>query len=265
MSRIEIRCSLLLGVGVLIAMVSPVQAQSVPPCTPLPVTLTGLMVPVVAGMKDAPFSATGKQTFDQKLPGGNAIHGVVLSRMARDSSGRTRVETLRRCWHGQDGNIHAAWNVVINDSVAGKSLTWIIEDGASKVVHVTPYPNANQRTPTPEELARSKREAAFFQPPQSELQIEDLGTKNINGVSAEGKRETRKIPAGEEGNELPMTTVDEAWDSKQLGQKVMTIRDNPRSGRFVFVLVDVKLQEPDASLFAAPAGYTVEEIKPVNQ
>jgi hypothetical protein len=62
-----------------------------------------------------------------------------------------------------------------------------------------------------------------------------------------------------------MTTVDEAWDSKQLGQKVMTIRDNPRSGRFVFVLEDVKLQEPDASLFAAPAGYTVEEIKPVNQ
>ena len=158
MSRIEIRCGLLLGAGILIAMVLPGQAQSVPPCTPLPVLLTGLMVPVTADMKNAPFSATGKQTFEQKLPGGNAIHGVGLSRIARDSSGRTRVETLRRCWHGQDGNIHASWNVVINDSVAGKSLTWIIDDMASKVVRVS----ANPQPPTPEQLARSKRETALF-------------------------------------------------------------------------------------------------------
>ena len=33
MSRIEIRCGLLFGVGILLAMVSPVQAQSVPPCS----------------------------------------------------------------------------------------------------------------------------------------------------------------------------------------------------------------------------------------
>jgi hypothetical protein len=231
------------------------QAQGVPPCTPPPVQGGGPTV--VAGVKNAPFSATGKQIFDQKLPGGNALHGVVLSRIARDSAGRTRVETLRRCWHGQDGNIHAAWNVVINDSVAGKSLTWIIEDLASKVVRVTPI-----RDPTPEESAQSMREEALFQPPQGELQIESLGTKEINGVSAEGKRTTRRIPAGEEGNDLPMTKMNEVWNSKQLQQNLMTTSDSPTGGRFVFELEDVKLQEPDPSLFAAPAGYT---IKPANQ
>jgi hypothetical protein len=258
MSRIQVHWTWPLGAAILIAMASAMQAQGVPPCSPPPVQGGGPTV--VAGVKNAPFSATGEQTFDQKLPGGNALHGVVLSRMARDSAGRTRVETLRRCWHGQDGNIHAAWDVVVNDGVAGNSLTWIIEDQASKVVRVTSI-----RAPTPEESARSMREEALFQPPQRELQIENLGTKEINGVSAEGKRTTREIPAGEEGNDLPMTTVDEVWNSKQLQQKVMTINDSPRGGRFVFELEEVKLQEPDASLFTAPVGYTVQEIKPASQ
>jgi len=263
MSHIEIRCGLLLGVGILIAMVSPVQAQSVPPCTPS--TIAG-GPSATAGIKNAPFSATGKETLDQRLPGGNAFHGVGLSRMARDSAGRTWFERLTRCWHGQDGNIHATWNVSVNDNVAGKRLTWDTGDLATKVVYVTPLP-AYLQPPTPEVLAvlaQQKREAALFQPPQNELQIEDLGTKKINGVSAEGKRTTRKIPAGEVGNDLPMTTVDEVWNSKQLGQMVMTINDDPRRGRLVLLLEDVKLKEPDASLFVAPADYTVKEIKPAN-
>jgi hypothetical protein len=61
-----------------------------------------------------------------------------------------------------------------------------------------------------------------------------------------------------------MTTVDEVWNSKQLGQMVMTINDDPRRGRLVLLLEDVKLKEPDASLFVAPADYTVKEIKPAN-
>jgi hypothetical protein len=227
----------------------------------------------VRGMKNAPFSATGKSTFDIKLWGGNTIHGVLLSRTARDSAGRTRVERIRRCWHGQDGNIHAEWTVVVNDNVAGKSLSWDIGDLVLKVVYVKPFPanpqsptpeEFNPLSPTPEELARQKREAELNQPPQNWLQIKDLGTKKINGISVEGKRATRTIAAGEEGNDRPMTRVDEVWNSKELGEKLMLIEEDPR-GRTVYEMEDVKLQEPDASLFAAPSGYRVEEIKPVNQ
>jgi hypothetical protein len=216
-------------------------------------------------MKDAPFSATGKLTVEQKLPGGNAIHGVILSRTMRDSEGRARFETLKRCWRGPDGNFHAAWTVQVMDTVARTSLTWDIDDLVPKVVRMTHFSEANRPPPpTPEQIAQQKKMAELNQPPQGELKIEDLGTKTINGVSAEGKRTTRTIAAGEEGNVRPVTTVHEVWNSKQLGQMVMTIDDDPRGSDMVFALENIKLQEPDASLFTAPAGYTVEDVKPAN-
>ena len=132
-SRIQIRCRLLLGAGILFAAVSPIQAQSVQPCTP------GIMNWIgpdqVGGLKNAPFSATGKLTVDQKLPGGNAIHAVFLSRAMRDSAGRARFETVTRCWRGADGNFQAAWTVLVMDSIARARLTWDIDDLTPKVVH----------------------------------------------------------------------------------------------------------------------------------
>lgn len=265
MSRIQIRCGWLLGVGILFAAVSSVRAQSAQPCTPGVMNWIG--PDQVGGMKDAPFSATGKLTVDQKLPGGNLIHGVFLSRTMRDSAGRVRFETVKRCWLGPDGNFHAAWTVIVMDSVARTLLTWDIDNLESKIVRVTHSPNTNPTpppAPTPEELAQRKRLADLNQPP-SELKVEDLRTNTINDVSAEGKRTTRTIPAGEEGNESPVTTVHEVWYSTQLRQMVMTIDDDPRGSDLVFVLENISLKEPDASLFAAPEGYTVEEIKPANQ
>jgi hypothetical protein len=261
MSRIQIRCRWLLGAGILFAAVSPIQAQSVQPCTP---GINNWIGPdQVGGLKNAPFSATGKLTVDQKLPGGNAVHGVFLSRAIRDSAGRSRFETVTRCWRGADGNFHAAWTVLVMDGVASTSLTWDIDDLEPKVVRLTHYPPSPRPgpAPTPEELAQQKKLAELNQPP-SELKVEDLGTKTINGVSAEGKRTTQTIPAGEEGNERAVTTVHEVWYSKQLRQMVMTVDDDPRGSHLVFALENVKLQEPDVSLFAPPAGYTVEDIKP---
>jgi hypothetical protein len=239
MSRIEIRYGLLLGAVILFAMFSPVQAQSSPPCTPGIMNWIGPTE--VGGMKNAPFSATGKLTVDQKLTGGNAVHGVFLSRTMRDSAGRARFETVKRCWRGPDGNFRAAWTVQVMDVVARTSLTWDIDDLEPKVVHVTHFSDANRPPPpTPEQIAQQKKQAALNQPPQSELKIEDLGTKDINGVSADGKRTTRSIPAGEEGNVRPVTTVHEIWNSKQLGQMVRTIDDDPRGSDTVFALEDIK-------------------------
>jgi hypothetical protein len=218
----------------------------------------------VGGLKNAPFSATGKLTVDQKLPGGNAVHGVFLSRAMRDSAGRARFETVTRCWRGADGNFQAAWTVLVMDSVARTRLTWDIDDLTPKVVHITHFSEQNRPQPAPEPSAQQQRLRELNQVPQNELKIEDLGTKTINGVSAAGKRTTRTIPANEEGNVRPVTTVHEVWYSKELGQMVMTIDDDPRGSECVFVLENINLQEPDASLFAPPAGYAVEEIKPGN-
>lgn len=236
-------------------------AQSVNPCTP---SVTDRVTPgQVFGIRNAPFSATGKMTIDQKLPDGNIIHAVNPSRMARDSAGRTRMERVSRCWRGPDGEFHAAWTVSVSDGIAKTSMTWPVDELAPKVARVTPFRMATQQPLTPEEIAQQKKIREINNPPKDELLIEDLGTKNINGVSAEGTRTTRKIRAGEEGNNRALETVDEVWNSKQLAQMVMTINDDPRNGHTEFALENVSLQEPDASLFAPPPGYRVEDVKPV--
>lgn len=88
---------------------------------------------------------------------------------------------------------------------------------------------------------------------------ESLGTKTIEGVTAEGTRLTLTIPAGEIGNTLPIEVVDETWYSSELQLVVMSKRRDPRSGETTYRLTTISRSEPDRSLFEVPADYTVQE------
>jgi hypothetical protein len=79
---------------------------------------------------------------------------------------------------------------------------------------------------------------------------------------AAGSRTVRTIPAGEEGNELPLQIVDETWSSKDMRLTLMMIRDDPRRGRTTVEYEDLNTSEPDPALFAVPAGYKVQEPRP---
>src|SRR5262249_33954077 len=93
-------------------------------------------------------------------------------------------------------------------------------------------------------------------------QKEALGTQTINGVNAEGTRQTRTIPAGEIGNDKPITIVSEQWYSPDLQVMVMSKRNDPMFGETTYTLSNIQRQEPDASLFTVPADYTVKEGGP---
>jgi hypothetical protein len=84
---------------------------------------------------------------------------------------------------------------------------------------------------------------------------EDLGTQTIEGVLAEGKRETITIPAGQIGNERAIDIVSESWYSQELHTMVLRKHSDPRSGENVYRVTDIKRGEPDASLFQVPSGY----------
>ena len=86
--------------------------------------------------------------------------------------------------------------------------------------------------------------------------------RTIAGVEAHGSRITRTIPAGEEGNELPLAVVDEKWFSLDLGCFLSVISDDPRHGRTTFEIQELSRTEPDASLFLPPPGYTIEDRNP---
>lgn len=87
----------------------------------------------------------------------------------------------------------------------------------------------------------------------------DLGSKDIDGVKAEGKLRSYEIPAGELGNRNPIVVSDESWYSPELQVTVYSKHSDPRTGERIYRLANLKREEPAASLFAVPAGYTVKE------
>jgi hypothetical protein len=93
--------------------------------------------------------------------------------------------------------------------------------------------------------------------------IESLGRKQIEGVSAEGTRTIRTIPAGEIGNVQPIRIVDENWYSPELQMQLMTMHHDPRSADTTYRLTNISRRDPNPSLFEIPPGYRLlDKTKP---
>ena len=86
---------------------------------------------------------------------------------------------------------------------------------------------------------------------------ESLGTQVTEGVSVTGRRTTTIIPVGAQGNDRPMTIVNETWYSPDLQLMVMTKYTDPRNGENTTRLTNLIVGEPDPALFQPPADYTV--------
>jgi hypothetical protein len=264
----------IVAVSIAGALTTSAWAQNEPPCRlgSFPFAYAGGTS--VPAKTSAPFSATVKWTFDRQLPDGNAIHAVEWTRQARDSAGRTRAERAQGCYRGEDGQLHARTDVSIYDPTTKTTTYWTTGGSmAQNVAYVTHQPapvaspaRAARPAPTSDEqaaaLARQKL-AAAERPPQGEVRNISLGTMTIGGVSAEGSRSVHTIPAGLQGNEQAFEIMREYWVSKDLSLTVKSVFDNPMTGRSTFELQDISLQEPDASLFQIPAGYTVKDQSPV--
>ena len=92
---------------------------------------------------------------------------------------------------------------------------------------------------------------------------ESLGKQVIEGVEAEGTRITATIPAGQVGNELPIQTYSETWNSPSLQTVVLSKQSDPRMGETTFRLTNLSLSEPAPSLFQVPADYKLVDAKTV--
>lgn len=87
----------------------------------------------------------------------------------------------------------------------------------------------------------------------------DLGTRDFDGVKAEGKQRSYEIPAGEVGNRNPIVVADETWYAPDLQVTVYSKRSDPRKGDYVYRLEGLKRGEPDPALFTVPSDYQVRE------
>lgn len=217
---------------------------------------------------NAPYTATATTESTQVLADGNRIVSKTSSFVARDSQGRTRRETdLHRIGTMQ---VDSPKMVFINDPT--KHTQYIFTPGGGEATKVIRNEGNWKEGPQIIDL-RGTRERALKeklmvtmqaahegqQSKESSEQVkhEDLGTQTIEGVSAQGKRETVTIPAGQIGNERPIEIVTETWFSPDLHTMVLRKHSDPRLGDSTYRLTDIKRNEPDAALFQPPAGAKV--------
>jgi hypothetical protein len=208
----------------------------------------------------APFSATFSSQSTQVLTDGNRIQHSTTGTIARDGQGRThRDMTLPAIGQFASSGQTARHVIFINDPVAG--VHYVLHPDEKSANKMTPPPNGRHGGKGAGEANGAS--GAGWRQHQKEVVTTSLGTQMINGISAEGTRYTRTIPAGKIGNEKPITIVTEKWYSSELQMVVMTKRTDPfRGGDTVSQLTNIQRQEPAATMFQVPADYSVQEGGP---
>src|SRR5262249_510283 len=86
---------------------------------------------------------------------------------------------------------------------------------------------------------------------------EDLGTQMINGVPAQGTRNTIVIPKGQIGNDREIRIVSERWYSEELQMLVKSTNKDPRFGENTYELTNILRGAQDPTLFEIPSDFTV--------
>ncbi len=210
----------------------------------------------------APYSAVEVTQTVQTLSNGNVISQSRQTNVYRDSQGRVRTETTMPARPGETSG-QPRTVIGIHDPVAGVNIEL---DPQTKTAHQTPLPGFGGRGgagmqgqfagrgPRPDAAGRPNPGA---RPSDPNTVTENLSAQAVNGVMATGTRITRTVPAGQIGYTAPIQTVRETWMSSDLKVPVLTRVSDPRTGTITTQLTNIVRAEPDASLFQAPADYTV--------
>lgn len=91
--------------------------------------------------------------------------------------------------------------------------------------------------------------------PRGKGETKSLGTREFDGIKADGTITSHTIPAGQIGNERPIVVTSERWFSPELFIVVYAKTSDPRAGETVYRITNVKRGEPSADLFKVPADY----------
>jgi hypothetical protein len=202
---------------------------------------------------NAPYSAVALTETTQTLADGNTIDRKVQSNIYRDSQGRTRRETTFAGVGPLAANGQPRTAIMIHDPVA--STAYVLHPD-KKTAEQLP---ARPRGPKSGANLQNRFEARIQQEiANGTLKKEDLGVQTINGISAQGTRYTRTIPAGQVGNTNPITIATEQWYSPDLQVVVKSTRTDPRFGVTTYTLTNIQRTEPAASLFSVPSDYAVK-------
>ncbi len=207
----------------------------------------------------APFSAVAVSETTQTLADGNHISRKTQTNLFRDGQGRIRREITLTGFGPLAASGQPKSFVVINDPVAGTHFILRPDQKTAEQVGKVGRPFAKMKGAINEAMKNKMGRRQQEEIASGNLKKEDLGTQTIGGVVAQGTRITRTIPAGQIGNEKPITIVRESWYSNDLQTVVMSKRSDPWTGETTYTLTNIQRTEPDAALFTVPSDYTVKQ------
>jgi hypothetical protein len=203
-----------------------------------PATANGALERIVTG---APFSAESiSEVVQTAVDGSHVKHTSTAVTIIRDPVGGVR--------YLMDSREIVARRELIPTAASGQGGTagsqpWSAKEAAIKV--------ARQSVKS----MLSTRSAAVSQTLHTDAT--PLGDQVFDGVTASGARVSAVVPAGQIGNDKPLTFSSEAWYSPDLGIIVMSKVSDPVSGDTNVRLTKLQRGEPNPDLFAVPAGYRI--------
>ncbi len=205
-------------------------------------TLAVVFEPVVKGL---PYSGEGITTVKLTMFDGTKMERTVIAKLYRDSAGRVRREQAVVGLEALDPNNDFRAIVQIVDPVA--DMFYTLNPGARTADRLPLSLLQGGIKPLRVPLEYSRKE-------------EDLGVKEIDGLSAQGHRTITTVPTDQAGNSKPIEIIDERWESMELKVLFRSLHRDPRSGDIEYALTKISRTEPPASMFTVPAGYTIKDL-----
>jgi hypothetical protein len=235
---------------------------------------------------NAPFSADIVTEKTQTLPDGNQILHKSVRRTFRDAAGRMRNEMLDD--KGQPVYVHivdmgeklqyslipqrkTATRVNLAELTAKsgeEAHAAIIERSKSlapgerfEIVTNVHVATAGKAAPaTIERVAQIAGAELTDRKWAAQATTASLGSREIEGVKADGSATSYTIPAGAIGNQKPITVTTEKWYAPELQIIVSMKRTDPRTGETGYRVTNLKRGEQPKALFTVPEGYQVSDL-----
>jgi len=238
---------LVLPISVCMAQ-EPLASRQQPQHAPDGGTLEMINSIFIPSWPNSPFTATVNTTWVRQLPDGSTIAWKNHRTIARDAAGRIFQE--RRMFVPESGDAEpAVRQIEISDPVAHEFCVCKTLERTCRLQQFSRAESSNLVSPG-------------SAPRQGDSSgTEDLGKQSVGGLETVGTRETSVIPSGTIGNNSPLMSRREYWYSPQLGINLITKRQEPRAGDQNFEVSDIAVGEPDAKLFAPPAGFKILDMR----
>jgi hypothetical protein len=218
----------------------------------------GMMGPTVKG---APYAADGVTETTQTLGDGTHISRQDTYTIYRDGEGRVRRESGDEAWISDP--VAKVSYVLNNKQQTARKLSLsrtVVFDKAQQDGAQNAKLKAEARAAGPA-VVLDNVPIIGFAIPKADGKSEALGKQSMEGVEVDGTRMTTIIPQGQIGNDRPLQTVHERWESADLHVTILAKHSDPMVGDRVERLTNVRRGEPDPALFQVPASYTIESEK----